>query len=207
VTPRDPAQSTPAGKAGDDFQKIAGIGAGIERRLHSADILTYHDLAARSPEEIAASLAGMAGLSAARIASQDWVGQARQLAGSTGPPCRPSLISTTPPSTSSFSSTWTTACVVRRCTTTSRVPTRPGQAGMRTGCSRFCAATYRPRPHGSLRKLPIRNPLLRRPRQSPRWLAPPENSGGRPTWPWAWLPLPCGSRTSVSPMRAEQAIA
>jgi hypothetical protein len=28
----------------------------------------------------------MAGLSAARIASQDWVGQARQLAGSTGPP-------------------------------------------------------------------------------------------------------------------------
>ncbi|HEV8277721.1 MAG TPA: hypothetical protein VGQ26_18790 [Streptosporangiaceae bacterium] len=86
MTPRDPAQSTPAGKAGDDFQKIAGIGAGIERRLHSADILTYHDLAARSPEEIAASLAGMAGLSAARIASQDWVGQARQLAGSTGPP-------------------------------------------------------------------------------------------------------------------------
>lgn len=65
MTPRDPAQSTPAGKAGDDFQKIAGIGAGIERRLHSAGILTYHDLAARSPEEIAASLAGMAGLSAA----------------------------------------------------------------------------------------------------------------------------------------------
>jgi hypothetical protein len=86
VTPRDPAQSTPAGKAGDDFQKIAGIGAGIERRLHEAGILTYHDLAARSPEEIAASLAGMAGLSSARIASQDWVGQARQLAGPAGPP-------------------------------------------------------------------------------------------------------------------------
>jgi hypothetical protein len=85
VTPRDPAQSAPAGKAGDDFQKIAGIGAGIERRLHGAGILTYHDLAARSPEEIAASLAGMAGLSSARIASQDWVGQARQLAGPGGP--------------------------------------------------------------------------------------------------------------------------
>lgn len=86
MTPRDPAQSTPAGKAGDDFQKIAGIGAGIERRLHGAGILTYHDLAARSPEEIAASLAGMAGLSSARIASQDWVGQARQLAGPAAPP-------------------------------------------------------------------------------------------------------------------------
>ncbi len=86
MTPRDPAPPTPAGKAGDDFQKIAGIGAGIERRLHDAGILTYHDLAARSPDEIAASLAGMAGLSSARIASQDWVGQARRLAGPAAPP-------------------------------------------------------------------------------------------------------------------------
>jgi hypothetical protein len=82
MTRRDRPKSTPAGQAGDDFQKIVGIGVGIERRLHDAGILTYQDLAEHSPEQIAASLAGMAGLSSARIASQDWTGQARQLAGS-----------------------------------------------------------------------------------------------------------------------------
>jgi hypothetical protein len=86
VTPRDPPQSTPAGQAGDDFQKIQGIGATIDRRLHDAGILTYQDLAARTPEQIAASLAGVAGLSAARIASQDWAGKAGQLAGPAAPP-------------------------------------------------------------------------------------------------------------------------
>jgi predicted flap endonuclease-1-like 5' DNA nuclease len=86
VTPRDPPQSTPAGQGGDDFQKIQGIGAVIDRRLHDAGILTYQDLAARTPEQIAASLAGVAGLSAARIASQDWAGQAGQLARPAAPP-------------------------------------------------------------------------------------------------------------------------
>jgi hypothetical protein len=86
MTPRDPAKSTSDDQASDDFQKIAGIGEAIERRLHDAGILSYQDLAARSPEQIAARLAGMAGLSPARIASQDWTGQARQLAGATAPP-------------------------------------------------------------------------------------------------------------------------
>lgn len=86
MTPRDPRQSSPAGQAADDFQKIAGIGQAIERRLHDAGILTYRDLAARSPEQIAASLADVAGLSSARIASQDWAGQAGRLAGSAAPP-------------------------------------------------------------------------------------------------------------------------
>jgi len=73
----DPANSTPADRPGDDFRKIAGIGPVLERRLHDAGIVTYQDLAARSPEQIA----GVAGASAASIASQDWTGQARQLAG------------------------------------------------------------------------------------------------------------------------------
>jgi len=81
VTPQDHTESTPAGQPGDDFRKIAGIGAALDRRLHDAGILTYHDLAARSPEQIAACLADVARLSSARIASQDWTGQARQLAG------------------------------------------------------------------------------------------------------------------------------
>jgi predicted flap endonuclease-1-like 5' DNA nuclease len=86
VTPRDPRQSTPADRTGDDFRKIAGIGLAIERRLHDAGILTYQDLGARSPEQIAASLADVAGVSPARIASQDWAGQAGRLAGSAALP-------------------------------------------------------------------------------------------------------------------------
>jgi hypothetical protein len=86
VPPRGPRTSTPAGQAGDDFQQIQGIGAAIDRRLHDAGILTYRDLAALTPEQIAASLAGVAGLAPARIASQDWAGQAGRLAGPAAPP-------------------------------------------------------------------------------------------------------------------------
>jgi V8-like Glu-specific endopeptidase len=70
----------PAVEAADDFKQIDGIGAGIERRLRQADILTYEQLADLSPEEIAAHVADMTGLSAERIASMDWTGQARRLA-------------------------------------------------------------------------------------------------------------------------------
>lgn len=85
MTRREPHKSTSADQTGDDFRKIAGIGLAIERRLHEAGILTYQDLAARSPEQIAASLADVAGLSSVRIASQDWAGQAGRLAGPAAP--------------------------------------------------------------------------------------------------------------------------
>jgi hypothetical protein len=86
VPPRNRRTSAPAGQAADDFQQIQGIGAAIDRRLHDAGVLTYQDLAALTPEQIAASLAGVAGLSPARIASQDWTGQAGRLAGPAAPP-------------------------------------------------------------------------------------------------------------------------
>ena len=86
MPPRGSRTSTPAGQAGDDFQQIQGIGAAIDGRLHDAGILTYQDLAALTPEQIAARLAGVAGLSPARIASQDWAGQADRLAGPAAPP-------------------------------------------------------------------------------------------------------------------------
>jgi helix-hairpin-helix protein len=86
VSRRNPTKPAPADQPSDDFQQIPGIGAATERRLHGAGILTYQDLAARSPEQIAASLAGMAGLSPARIASQNWTGRARELAGPPVPP-------------------------------------------------------------------------------------------------------------------------
>jgi hypothetical protein len=82
----DPLKSKGEDQLGDDFRKIAGIGQALERRLHDAGILTYQDLAARSPDQIAALLADVAGVSSARIASQDWTGQARQLAGPLAPP-------------------------------------------------------------------------------------------------------------------------
>ncbi len=73
-------QSSSTGPSGDDFRKIGGIGRTLERRLWDAGILTYSDLGQRTPEEIAAILPSTAGISAERIASQDWTGQARELA-------------------------------------------------------------------------------------------------------------------------------
>ena len=71
----DPKRSS-AGRSSDDFRKIDGVGRIFEQRLWDAEIFTYEDLARHTPEEIAAILAPMAGISPERIA-----GQARELAG------------------------------------------------------------------------------------------------------------------------------
>jgi hypothetical protein len=76
MTQRGDPKSSGAGRPGDDFRKIDGIGRRFEQRLWDAGIFTYNDLARRTPEEIAAVLAPMAGISPERIASQ-----ARELAG------------------------------------------------------------------------------------------------------------------------------
>lgn len=60
----------------DDLKQIQGVGPAAERRLHQAGILLLAQLAAASPEKIAASAPG---LPAKRIAREDWPGQARQL--------------------------------------------------------------------------------------------------------------------------------
>jgi hypothetical protein len=62
---------------GDDFTQIKGIGSAIQIRLYSANILTFSQLGAFSPEKIAASVPG---LSAKRIARENWIRQARNLA-------------------------------------------------------------------------------------------------------------------------------
>jgi Helix-hairpin-helix domain len=85
----DRPESDHAGEPGDEFQKIAGIGSALARRLHDAGILTYNDLAERTPEEIAAILTDMGRVSVERIASQDWIGQARRLAGAQPEPSDP----------------------------------------------------------------------------------------------------------------------
>jgi len=63
-------QSSSAGRPGDDLRKIDGVGRRFEQRLWDAGIFTYEDLAQRTPEEIAAVLAPMAGISPERIISQ-----------------------------------------------------------------------------------------------------------------------------------------
>jgi hypothetical protein len=72
----DPGPSG-AGRSGDDFRKIDGVGRRFEQRLWDAGVFTYRDLAQRTPDEIAAVLAPMPGISPERIVSQ-----ARELAGS-----------------------------------------------------------------------------------------------------------------------------
>jgi hypothetical protein len=76
MTQRGDPKSSSARRSGDDFRKIDGIGRAFEQRLWGAGILTYKDLARRTPEEIAAVLAPMAGISPEHIARQ-----ARELAG------------------------------------------------------------------------------------------------------------------------------
>jgi hypothetical protein len=80
MTQRGDPPSSSTGRPGDDFRKIDGIGRVLERRLWDAGILTYSGLGQRTPEEIAAILPPTAGISAERIASQNWTGQARELA-------------------------------------------------------------------------------------------------------------------------------
>jgi predicted flap endonuclease-1-like 5' DNA nuclease len=77
MTQRGDPRPSGAGRSGDDFRKIDGVGRRFEQRLWDAGIFTYRDLAQRTPDEIAAVLAPMAGISPERIVSQ-----ARELAGS-----------------------------------------------------------------------------------------------------------------------------
>ena len=65
----------------DDLKRISGIGPAAARRLERAGIRSYADLATSTPEELGAKLAGVAGHSTGRIAAEDWIGQARRLAG------------------------------------------------------------------------------------------------------------------------------
>ncbi len=64
----------------DDFKQIHGIGPAIEKRLHQAGILTFSQLSAMAPDELATLFTDMTGFSVERIVQKNWIGQARQLA-------------------------------------------------------------------------------------------------------------------------------
>jgi hypothetical protein len=75
-TSRDP-EPGPLPPAADDMQQIAGIGPALATRLAEAGVTRYRDLASFTEERLAA----VVHVSAERIAGQDWIGQARRLAG------------------------------------------------------------------------------------------------------------------------------
>jgi len=62
-----------------DFKLIRGIGPAVEAKLHSAGISTFAQLAEMSPAELASLFPDNKLLSEDRIATQDWIGQARLL--------------------------------------------------------------------------------------------------------------------------------
>ena len=64
----------------DNLKMIGGIGPGIENRLHRAGILTFEQLAVRSPDEIGALVAGVIGLTPEHIRDMNWIGKAQDLA-------------------------------------------------------------------------------------------------------------------------------
>jgi predicted flap endonuclease-1-like 5' DNA nuclease len=78
--PSDPSDTSDTSDPSDDLTSIDGIGRAIARRLQASGIRTYADLAGLLPEEIAELLSGVTGISAQRIAKDDWSGQAKKLA-------------------------------------------------------------------------------------------------------------------------------
>jgi predicted flap endonuclease-1-like 5' DNA nuclease len=76
VRPAPAALDRPA----DDLKRIKGIGPKLEAMLHTMDVRHFDQIAAWSPAEVAwmdANLEGFRG----RVSRDDWVGQARVLAG------------------------------------------------------------------------------------------------------------------------------
>lgn len=74
------AHAAAATPAAADFRQIKGISASIARHLYAAQICSFAELAALTPAAIAERLASVKGVSAKRIAREDWPGQARALA-------------------------------------------------------------------------------------------------------------------------------
>src|SRR5260370_21104355 len=73
---RDPEPGSPQ-PAADDMQEIAGIGPALATRVAEAGVSRYRDLASFTQERLGA----VVHVSPERIAGQDWIGQARRLAG------------------------------------------------------------------------------------------------------------------------------
>ncbi|MEO0767530.1 MAG: helix-hairpin-helix domain-containing protein, partial [Pseudomonadota bacterium] len=67
-----------AASDGDDLKKLSGVGPALEKKLHAAGVTTYAQIAAWTPEDVAAmdeklSFKG-------RIEREGWIAQAAEMA-------------------------------------------------------------------------------------------------------------------------------
>ncbi|HKQ80437.1 MAG TPA: hypothetical protein VJ810_42475 [Blastocatellia bacterium] len=69
-----------AHSGGDNFRAINGVSSIVESCLHRAGILTYAQFASLSPDDIITIVGNVSALSPDRVAKQNWIGQARELA-------------------------------------------------------------------------------------------------------------------------------
>ncbi|NDJ77361.1 MAG: DUF4332 domain-containing protein [Chloroflexi bacterium] len=67
--------------AADDLTQINGIGPRFAEALHAIGIMHFAQLAAQDPDDLAGKLAEHVRVRPDRIRSNDWLGQAAQLAG------------------------------------------------------------------------------------------------------------------------------
>lgn len=65
---------------GDNFKAINGVSGIVESCLRRAGILTYAQFASLSPDDIITIVGNASPLSPEKIAKQNWIGQARELA-------------------------------------------------------------------------------------------------------------------------------
>jgi large subunit ribosomal protein L21 len=71
-------KAAPAAAGSDDLKKLSGVGPALEKKLHAADVTTFAQIAAWTPEDVAAmdeklSFKG-------RIEREGWIAQAVELA-------------------------------------------------------------------------------------------------------------------------------
>jgi hypothetical protein len=97
MTSNDPQHNAPVGER-DDLRAIQGIGPKFADALYSIGIRRYGQLAHYTPAALVQALSEQTGLkvSPQRIETQDWLGQARLLAGRAGPEAIPSQPGTAP---------------------------------------------------------------------------------------------------------------
>ncbi|MEL7164087.1 MAG: 50S ribosomal protein L21 [Pseudomonadota bacterium] len=72
------ADEAPAAAGGDDLKALSGVGPALEKKLHAAGVTTFAQIAAWTPEDVAAmdeklSFKG-------RIEREGWIDQAKELA-------------------------------------------------------------------------------------------------------------------------------
>lgn len=72
-------QNNIASRKADNFRLIHGLPRSAKAKLHAAGILTFAQLAAMSPNEIAAAVGDSVKTTAEQILREDWIGQAGKL--------------------------------------------------------------------------------------------------------------------------------